>query len=193
MCLLEKEIDLSHMLDFNQSKGAKIAKEVKRVAKFIAFGHLNIQTGELKFDANGHLQYLDKEITHESMMEPGVLGTQIHYAELVCNTMTEFGVYLEGTTDTVAAKKLQRHRFKLTRMRGKLCHDFVHGRCILCNTNTKVYSVASSKPDTKPAAKDLTKSQHSKPISFVFSKPDSKFTVETSIALTRLKLRIIQD
>jgi hypothetical protein len=33
------------------------------------------------------------------------LGTQIHYAELVCNTMTEFGVYFEGTTGTVAAKK----------------------------------------------------------------------------------------
>ena len=47
MCLLEKEIDLSHMLDFNRSKGAKIAKEMKRVTKFIVFGHLNIQAGEL--------------------------------------------------------------------------------------------------------------------------------------------------
>ena len=102
-------------------------------------------------------------------MELGVLGGSEHYPEFVITTITEFGVALEDKTSPYLAYKAAKSQIEAhKKARGKLCHDFVNGRCILCNTNTEV---ASSKLDTKPAAKDLTKSH--RPI------------VETSIAWTK--------
>ena len=183
MCLLEKDIDVSHM---NSSKGTKVAFEMKRVAMFIVFARLNIKAGELKLGPNGHIKYQNEEISKESMAELGVLRGSVHYAELVRTLMAEFGVDLEDKTGTVAAKKAAKTQIEAhKKAHGKLCHDFVNGCCILCNANTQVASVTSLKLDTKPAAKDLTKSQCPKHASIVFSKPDSKLRVETSITLTK--------
>ena len=120
------------------------------------------------------------------MAELGVLRGSVHYAELVRTLMAEFGVDLEDKTGTVAAKKAAKPQIEAhKKAHGKLCHDFVNGCCILCNANTQVASVTSLKLDTKPAAKDLTKSQCPKHASIVFSKPDSNLRVETSITLTK--------